>query len=76
VVADLDHHIAQAVRKPVQDEDSRLADLLLEAAAEAPLYRTERNKPYGPEDGVPHTLILHRLSNGLRNMMIEVRHDL
>ncbi|NKL06675.1 N-formylglutamate amidohydrolase [Rhizobium leguminosarum] len=60
----------------LHDEDSRLADLMLRAAAEAPLYRTERNEPYGPEDGVTHTLILHGLSNGLRNVMIEVRNDL
>ncbi|MBX5189799.1 N-formylglutamate amidohydrolase [Rhizobium sp. NZLR3b] len=60
----------------LHDEDSRFADLMLKAAAEAPLYRTERNQPYGPEDGVTHTLILHGLSNGLRNVMIEVRNDL
>jgi len=57
-------------------EDSRLADRMLVSAAEAPLYRTERNEPYGPEDGVTHTLILHGISNGLRNVMIEVRNDL
>jgi predicted N-formylglutamate amidohydrolase len=60
----------------LHDEDRRLADRMLAAADEAPLYRTERNKPYGPEDGVTHTLILHGLSNGLRNVMIEVRNDL
>lgn len=60
----------------LHDEDSRLADRMLRAAAAAPLYRTERNEPYGPEDGVTHTLILHGLSNGLRNVMIEVRNDL
>lgn len=60
----------------LHDEDSRLADRMLTLAAEAPLYRTERNQPYGPEDGVTHTLILHGLSNGLRNVMIEVRNDL
>lgn len=60
----------------LHDEDSRLADRMLVSAAEAPLYRTERNEPYGPEDGVTHTLILHGISNGLRNVMIEVRNDL
>ncbi|AJC80292.1 N-formylglutamate amidohydrolase protein [Rhizobium etli bv. phaseoli str. IE4803] len=60
----------------LHDEDSHLADRMLTLAAEAPLYRTERNQPYGPEDGVTHTLILHGLSNGLRNVMIEVRNDL
>jgi predicted N-formylglutamate amidohydrolase len=60
----------------LHDEDRRLADRMIELAAQAPLYRTERNSPYGPEDGVTHTLILHGLSNGLRNVMIEVRNDL
>ncbi|MBW9055454.1 N-formylglutamate amidohydrolase [Rhizobium mesosinicum] len=60
----------------LHDEDSRFADRMLEFAADAPLYRTERNEPYGPKDGVTHTLILHGVSNGLRNVMIEVRNDL
>ncbi|WP_132654308.1 MULTISPECIES: N-formylglutamate amidohydrolase [unclassified Rhizobium] len=60
----------------LHDEDSRLADRMLGFAANAPLYRTERNEPYGPADGVTHTLILHGISNGLRNVMIEVRNDL
>ncbi len=60
----------------LHDEDSWLADRMLEAAAEAPLYRTERNQPYGPEDGVTHTLKLHGIANGLHNVMIEVRNDL
>jgi predicted N-formylglutamate amidohydrolase len=60
----------------LHDADSRLADRMLAAAADAPLYRTERNEPYGPEDGVTHTLVLHGIANGLRNVMIEVRNDL
>ncbi|WFU07598.1 N-formylglutamate amidohydrolase [Rhizobium sp. CB3090] len=60
----------------LHDEDRWLADRMLDAAAEAPLYRTERNQPYGPEDGVTHTLKLHGLANGLHNVMIEVRNDL
>ena len=35
-----------------------------------------RNEPYGPEDGVTHTLIEHGLANGLLNVMIEIRNDL
>ena len=54
----------------------QLADRMLAAAEEAPLYRTERNEPYGPEDGVTHTLKLHGLANRLHNVMIEVRNDL
>ncbi|WP_086994759.1 N-formylglutamate amidohydrolase [Rhizobium sullae] len=60
----------------LHDADSRLADLMLAGAVDAPLYKTERNEPYGPQDGVTHTLILHGLSNGFRNVMIEVRNDL
>lgn len=61
----------------LHDEDSRLADsMLADAAAGAQLYKVERNEPYGPLDGVTHTLVLHGLSNGLRNVMIEVRNDL
>ncbi|KQV82830.1 N-formylglutamate amidohydrolase [Rhizobium sp. Root1220] len=60
----------------LHDEDSRFADGMLTAAAGSPLYKIERNEPYGPADGVTHTLILHGLSNGLHNVMIEVRNDL
>ena len=35
-----------------------------------------RNEPYGPADGVTHTLRTHALPRGLANVMIEVRHDL
>lgn len=59
----------------LHDTDSRLADAMLEAAADGP-YRVERNSPYGPEDGVTHTLRLHALPQGHANVMIEVRNDL
>lgn len=60
----------------LHDADSRLADRMLKAAADTVLYRVERNEPYGPADGVTHTLELHALPNGLLNVMIEVRNDL
>ncbi len=61
----------------LHDDDSRLADRMLAAAASGDAsFKIERNEPYGPEDGVTHTLVLHGLSNGLRNVMIEVRNDL
>lgn len=60
----------------LHDTDSRLADRMLAAAADTLLYRVERNEPYGPADGVTHTLELHALPNGLLNVMIEVRNDL
>ncbi|HEV7436613.1 MAG TPA: N-formylglutamate amidohydrolase [Pseudorhizobium sp.] len=59
----------------LHDRDSRLADAML-AAASTHLYRVERNEPYGPADGVTHTLELHALPAGLLNVMIEIRNDL
>jgi predicted N-formylglutamate amidohydrolase len=59
----------------LHDADSRLADPLLAAAAGGP-YRVARNEPYGPEDGVTHSLRLHALPYGHRNVMIEIRNDL
>ena len=38
--------------------------------------RIARNDPYGPADGVTHTLRLHGLQNDLPNVMIELRNDL
>lgn len=57
----------------LHDEDSRLADALLQIASG---YDTRRNCPYGPQDGVTHTLRVHGLANGFLNVMIEVRNDL
>jgi len=59
----------------LHDTDSRLADAMLDLAVGAP-YRVERNAPYGPEDGVTHTLCLHALPAGHANVMLEVRNDL
>ncbi|MCF3639329.1 N-formylglutamate amidohydrolase [Rhizobium sp. TRM95111] len=60
----------------LHDADSRLADGMLAAAGENMLYDIRRNEPYGPEDGVTHTLKEHGLANGLLNVMIEIRNDL
>lgn len=60
----------------LHDTDARLADRMLEAAADTSLYRVMRNEPYGPADGVTHTLELHALPAGLLNVMIEIRNDL
>ncbi len=49
---------------------------MLAAAADTNLYRVERNEPYGPADGVTHTLNLHAQPAGLLNVMIEIRNDL
>lgn len=60
----------------LHDADARLADALLAACAAAGGYDTRRNEPYGPQDGVTHTLLEHALPLGLPNVMIEVRNDL
>lgn len=60
----------------LHDSDSRLADALLAALAEEPRFVVRRNDPYGPEDGVTHTLIDQALPRGLANVMIEIRNDL
>jgi len=59
----------------LHDSDPRLADALLNLAATSEL-DARRNEPYGPEDGVTHTLKLHGISRGLPNVMIEIRSDL
>lgn len=60
----------------LHDDDARLADRLLQVAMNSGLYVVQRNEPYGPKDGVTHTLKEHGLANGLLNVMIEVRNDL
>ena len=60
----------------LHDADTRVADGMLAAAGRGGRYDTRRNEPYGPEDGVTHTLKEHGLANGLPNVMIEVRNDL
>lgn len=60
----------------LHDEDTRLADAMLACAAQHTSLRTERNAPYGPEDGVTHTLRLHGLARGIPHVMLEMRNDL
>lgn len=60
----------------LHDDDSRLADAMLAAAPALPHRRVRRNEPYGPADGVTHSLKLHGLAHGLANVMIEIRNDL
>ncbi len=60
----------------LHDRDNRLADAMLAEAQRLPHRKIARNDPYGPEDGVTHSLRLHGLQNGLANVMIEVRNDL
>ncbi len=60
----------------LHDSDSQMVDLMLADAANLPHRCIQRNAPYGPEDGVTHSLKLHGIQNGLPNVMIEVRNDL
>ena len=57
----------------LHDEDATLADAMLAIPS---TMEVQRNQPYGPEDGVTHTLKLHAIPNGLLNVMIEIRNDL
>ena len=59
----------------LHDADSRLADSVLGHLATCPM-KVGRNDPYGPDDGVTHSLKVHAISRGLPNVMIEVRNDL
>lgn len=59
----------------LHDSDSRLADAML-AVASASSLTIRLNEPYGPADGVTHTLKEHAIPNGYPNLMIEIRNDL
>ena len=60
----------------LHDMDARFADAVLQRAGAEPGLAVRRNEPYGPADGVTHTLQRHALPRGLGNVMIEVRNDL
>lgn len=60
----------------LHDEDDRLANAMLQVSGRDTSVVTLRNEPYGPQDGVTHTLVEHALSRGLLNVMIEIRSDL
>lgn len=60
----------------LHDTDSRLADAMLAAGEQEQGIIIRRNAPYGPQDGVTHTLIEHGVKTGIANVMIEIRNDL
>lgn len=60
----------------LHDDDTSMADAMLANAPFLSHRRVERNQPYGPQDGVTHSLQLHGMANGLANVMLEVRNDL
>ena len=60
----------------LHDRDRRYADHLIATLGRHGDIKVRRNEPYGPEDGVTHTLNLHAGRRGLLNAMIEIRNDL
>ncbi|PCJ07875.1 MAG: N-formylglutamate amidohydrolase [Rhodobacteraceae bacterium] len=60
----------------LHDDDTSMADAMLANVRLLSHRRVERNQPYGPQDGVTHSLRLHGMANGLANVMLEVRNDL
>jgi len=60
----------------LHDTDSRLADAMLTRSDLIAPRVVERNSPYGPADGVTHSLKIHGVEHRLMNVMIEVRNDL
>jgi predicted N-formylglutamate amidohydrolase len=60
----------------LHDDDAALADAMLRASAEGTDLDVRRNEPYGPKDGVTHTLQVDAVERGLMNVMIEIRNDL
>lgn len=56
--------------------DAPLANRVKEKIATISSYDVRLNEPYGPEDGVLHTLSFHAVSRGVPAVMIEVRNDL
>lgn len=55
------------------DRDASIAGKLVKAF---PNVDVRLNEPYGPKDGVLHTINLHAAPRGLKSAMIEIRNDL
>jgi predicted N-formylglutamate amidohydrolase len=60
----------------LHDEDARLSDAILAVSGRYTDMVTRRNEPYGPGEGVMHTVDRHAVPHDLLNVMIEVRNDL
>lgn len=60
----------------LHDSDSRMADGMLASLGAETNMKVERNQPYGPRDGVTHTLKEHGTKRGIANVMVEIRNDL
>jgi len=57
----------------LHDRDTTLSARLIKSF---PNIDARLNEPYGPKDGVLHTLNLHGFARGLQHAMIEIRNDL
>lgn len=57
----------------LHDRDTTLSSKLIKSF---PNVDARLNEPYGPKDGVLHTLNLHGFARGLQHAMIEIRNDL
>lgn len=57
-------------------DDTRLADILLASLKSCKKTEVRRNYPYGPKDGVMHTLDKQAAPRNLLNVMLEIRNDL
>jgi predicted N-formylglutamate amidohydrolase len=60
----------------IHDADDRLARAMLASAPDHSDLTVALNEPYGPRDGVTHTLKAHALPLGALNIMLEIRNDL
>ena len=60
----------------LHDDDTRLADVLIEDLSKDKSLVVGDNEPYAPTDGVYYTAIRHARSRGIAPVMIEVRNDL
>jgi predicted N-formylglutamate amidohydrolase len=57
----------------LHDRDISLSSKLIKGF---PNVDARLNEPYGPKDGVLHTLNMHAFARGLQHAMIEIRNDL
>lgn len=57
----------------LHDRDASLSSKLIKGF---PNVDARLNEPYGPKDGVLHSLNLHAVPRGLKHAMIEIRNDL
>lgn len=60
----------------IHDTDDRLARAMMGCATDHTDLTVALNDPYGPEDGVTHTLKTHALPVKAVNIMLEIRNDL